>query len=195
MSVAVTNGLPPALDGELVDPITLAEQAMRESLDDHVLDLRNLLTRESQRRAMLEHLLAQAKEHERRIAKAILVLDGDSAQSPATPTSTASPTNGRGKAKRPLSKTDWTISEGRVAQVLADLERWQGEHPGEGITPTQFQRWMRAQGQGAGVETLMRAFVKLRERELIRVAGRTRGGGTLYALMPRAADEDTQHAG
>jgi hypothetical protein len=54
----------------------------------------------------------------------------------------------------------------------------------------QFARVLREQyHERIGDETIARVFDVLREREIVRKAGVTRGGGILWALMPGAADD------
>jgi CRP-like cAMP-binding protein len=76
----------------------------------------------------------------------------------------------------------WTISDEKVAEVLTRFRELVSEstHRAGGITAG----FMAEKTPGLSPETARRALDRLREREVVRVVGPSRGGGLLFALMP-----------
>jgi hypothetical protein len=119
------------------------------------------------RREQLKAELAELSARERSIAQAIGALHGgQQVNAPAKPKPKATPKPGT-----------WTPSEERLKSLF---ELFVAE--GEPISPTQLA----AKTEGLGVETAGKGARILRDRELLRVAGGLRGGGSLYAVMPGA---------
>jgi len=174
------------VDGQPFDPIAEAERAMRRRIEDHAHALRAELTNASNARMDLERLLAVAKSNERKIARAITSLEND--DKPAAP-KLSKPE--RATSSRTLSKpNNWKLSEERIGRVQELLARYWGEGNGP-ISPTQFRTVVRERyDEPISTETCTRAFKALRDRELIRKAGKLRGGGTLYAPMPAVIDDE-----
>jgi hypothetical protein len=116
------------------------------------------------RREQLKAELAELTTREKSIAQAIGALH--SGQHAAAPAPKAKPKPGV-----------WTPSEERLKSLF---ELFVAE--GEPISPTQLAN----KTEGLGVETATKGTKILRERELLRVAGALRGGGSLFAVMPGA---------
>jgi hypothetical protein len=156
-----------------------AEQ-MSTAMDEQVGAMRGLLEDELKERTHLEQLLEASKERERRLAKAVAVLEGGVNQhAMRAPTQTSKP--------KPKKKDDWNVSAKTVERVLEGFTRyWNEEANGEPFTQTMLATWLTAQGQGIGGDTIRKAMGSLRDRELVRKCGTTRGGGILWAPMPDA---------
>lgn len=116
----------------------------------------------------LENELATAKQGRERYRRALQALTGGSEK----------------KAPKQPSGGSWRISDERVEFVLRRFKEVAPQRQGGMVTPTQLSDVT----DGISGETVRRAFEVLRQRELIRAAGNTRGGGQLYALMPEADD-------
>jgi hypothetical protein len=116
------------------------------------------------RREQLKAELAELSAREKSIAQAIGALHGGQHVSSPAPKAVKAPAK-------------WTPSEERLKSLF---ELFVAE--GEPISPTQLA----AKAEGLGVETASKGAKILRDRELLRVAGALRGGGSLYAVMPGA---------
>ena len=180
-SLAQTNGHAPPRD-----TFHDRDTHLAEVFESEIADLHEMLDDELKGRRELEVLLDRSKERERRLVRAIAVLEHGSAN--ATQTTTAKPkaaapkSQGKGAKK---SDGSWNIGESTVERVLQGFKDYAEAHPDQpSYTMTMVAAWMGSQGQGVGGETIRRAVNALREREQLRKAGTTRGGGTLYALMP-----------
>lgn len=84
-------------------------------------------------------------------------------------------------------KHGWVVSDERVEFVYNRFKELARELEGGLITPTQLSDMTK----GISGETARKAFDAMREREMIRLAGSTRGGGKLYALMPEDESDAT----
>lgn len=162
------------------------DRRLAEVLGDEINDLRSLLDDEIKGRDHLKSLLDRSVERERRITRAIAVLEGTNAQSAASKPTTAS------KPKPKGTKDSWTVGEETVERVrVAFLRYWDEQpEPQQPFTQTVLAAWMGEQGRGVGGETIRRVMERLRQREIVRVTGTTRGGGKLYAPMPGALNGD-----
>jgi hypothetical protein len=86
--------------------------------------------------------------------------------------------------KSPKKKSAlWAPSEDKIDMVWQAIREASAQGP-DPITQTTLVGEL-----PMGADTVRKAFEVLRERELIRVAGRARGGGKLWALMPASPDE------
>lgn len=157
--------------------------AMRDAMREQVSSMRALLDQELATRSHLERLLDESKQRERRLTRAVAALEGDS----------ISATHAVAKPKpQPKAKANdgWAVSDDTVERVWQAFQRYDAEIAhGEPFTMTSLARWMGEQGQGVGGETIRRAFAVLREREHVRKAGTTRGGGVLFTQMPSGQSE------
>jgi integrase len=133
-------------------------------------DLQELLEAEQHVRDELEDALAASRDREKALVRALSALQDE----PAAP---AAPTKAKAKAKQ---QTTPLVSEDKVERVLQALVTLSGDGP---VTRTQI-----VERTAIGHEAVRRALDLLREREAIRVAGRGRGGGILWAPMPVADD-------
>jgi hypothetical protein len=90
-----------------------------------------------------------------------------------------------GESKKPAPKKSqagrWTISDKKVAQVWEQVRRLDGTFTAASVAQDQ---------PGLSPESARRALALLRERELVRVTGTGRGGGTLLAVMPGAGEQE-----
>jgi integrase len=135
-------------------------------------DLQELLEAEQHVRDELEDALAASRDREKALVRALSALQDE----PAAP---AAPTKAKAKAKAKQQTTP-LVSEDKVERVLQALVTLSGDGP---VTRTQI-----VERTAIGHEAVRRALDLLREREAIRVAGRGRGGGILWAPMPVADD-------
>lgn len=124
-------------------------------------ELREHLAVEQARHAQLADELATVKARESSLAKALSALSNEAPAPPAPPKHGAS---------------GWVPSEDKVAAVFAAVLA-----AGEPVTQTQVATATRQAG-----ETTRRCMELLRERQLIRLVGTTRGGGRTFAAMPGA---------
>lgn len=149
------------------DDLAIHVQAVRARTQELTAELEVLLLEEEQVVEKLTTALAEGKARRDHLKKALEHLTGDSEK--YRPKKAAKDTG----TKKPVK---WEVSEDRVQKVLEGFRQ-----QGEPITPTQL-----AGKIGVTGETAKKAVDKLRERELIRYMGATRGGGSLYSLMPEA---------
>lgn len=133
-----------------------------------ISDLEVQLVEEQRALARVELVVSGYREREKRLAKAIAALKGE-------------PLGSGGKqndlAKREKTQPNWTVSEAKIEKVLAGLREYGP------CTAAHLSREI----EKLSPETARRALETLRERELARIAGKTRGGGTQYALMPETS--------
>jgi hypothetical protein len=177
-ALSETNG--PVVQQQLRHDFEVHAEQMSTAMDEQVGSMRALLEDELKERTHLEQLLEASKERERRLAKAVAVLEGGVNQhAMRAPTQTSKP--------KPKKKDDWNVSAKTVERVLEGFTRyWNEEANGEPFTQTMLATWLTAQGQGIGGDTIRKAMGSLRDRELVRKCGTTRGGGILWAPMPDA---------
>jgi len=152
------------------DDLAIHVQAVQARTQELTAELEVLLLEEEQVVEKLTAALAEGKARRDHLKKALEHLTGDSEKYRPKKAAAAAGKKGSGKAVK------WEVSEDRVQKVLEGFRQEQ-----EPITPTQL-----AGKIGVTGETAKKAVEKLRERELIRYMGGTRGGGSLYALMPEA---------
>lgn len=157
-------------------------------LDAHAAELRALLADEGARRDILEQLLERSKHRERQLTKAVQSLEL-AANHQAAELEARKP-GPKPAAKKPASGTNkatWTPSEERVQHIWQQFQRYASEVAnGEPFTQTTLATWMGGNGDGVASDTVRKVMGILRERELIRKTGTTRGGGTLWAPMREA---------
>lgn len=156
--------------------------AMASALDDQIASMRKLLADELSGRRELERLLDESKERERRMARVIAILDGGA----ATPAQAKAQATGKQRGAK-KGNGDWNVSDETVERVRMAFVRY-AETTDEPVTRTKLAAWMSQHDDGIGGETIRRATEVLREREIVRKCGTTRGGGGLYTLMPGVAD-------
>jgi len=156
------------------NPLVAHDRHLRDVLAAEVEDLNAILEEEIAIRRELEALLEASKLRERRIARAVAILIDEPAPAASKP------------APKPKVKAHdkWEVSEPTIERVWDGYRQYVAKHGNDPITRTVLGAWMTENGQGIGGETIRKAFDALRERELIRMAGTTRGGGKLWALMP-----------
>ena len=151
--------------------------AVAEQLDREIVEkcdgLRDLLESEQAIANRLQTILDQCEARAKRIRRALNALEGE--------------VPGRKPQAQPkqAAKTHkWNVSEEKVEQAYDAIVKAIDLNDGKPVTMTEARR---VEGSG-GHETYRQAIDILRDRERIRVAGKTRGGGTLLALMPEADD-------
>lgn len=123
------------------------------------------LAREQRLQAEIKGLLEASQARERGMRRAVEALTGPPPSKPGPKSRSA----GKGQG--------WTISESKVQDVW-DIIR---EQIGGPFTPPRITEY------GVSGEAVRRSLVVLRNQELIRVTGSSRGGGKKYDLMPGAA--------
>jgi hypothetical protein len=183
MSTTTTD---PARNGHSTDAPTLErtlatrDREVSAFLDEKIAELRDMLDVELEGRTELEALLDASKARERRITRALAVLEDQ-------PLNNHAPKQAAPAAAKPRDRkneNEWRVSEPTIERVLDAFTRYSVEHPAEPFTMTVLAAWMKEHGEGVGGETVRKAVHTLRDRGLVRACGTTRGGGTLYALMP-----------
>lgn len=153
------------VDGEAVDVVARITGELREAIEAEQLG-----------RAEYERLVSDSRVREDRLKRSLKALEGA----------------GGGKAEAPerrKSHATWSPSEKNIERVWTAFRALYADR-GEALTKTEVGAHMSEQGNGTSSVTLAKVFDILRERELVRPAGRTRGGGTRWAPMPR--DEEAQ---
>jgi hypothetical protein len=135
-------------------------------------ELRETIAAERVARIDAERLVADSRERERRLQRALTALAGER---PGV----------RAKSAAKSKTYKWTVSEERVQEALTAL-RTIGAQPASVSEVSALTH--------SSTETVRRALDVLRERELVRLAGHEKKRGsrgrrtTLYALMPGADD-------
>lgn len=145
-------------------PASDAAPSLDAQIEEHVSALDALLTPLRAERDQVKARLDELNTREKAIIHATAALRGGSRSAPPP-------------QKEPAKKGGWTPSEERLKSLF---ELFLAEP--EPISPTQLA----AKSEGLGVETASKGAKILRERELLRAAGKLRGGGTLFAPMPGA---------
>jgi CRP-like cAMP-binding protein len=170
-----TNGTAPQGAPVAWQPGEALERARhsREQLAD---SLRTLLADEERNYQALREAAEEARQRVDHLRKALDHLVAEPSRAAKAPAKTA--------PAKPQGTGTWEVSEERIAAVLAAYRQQT-----EPISPTVLAKTM----NGIAGETVRRATERLRERELIRFAGTTRGGGKLYMPMPEVPmDEEAQ---
>lgn len=174
-AVAATNGHAPVSP----NPYAQRDEHLSSGVAAEIESLRRLLDAELEGRAEIEALLDNSKERERRLARAIAILEHGSQTQQQAAAAAAKP--------KPAAKdtTNWNVSAETVERVReAFFAYYATEGEGEPFTMTTLAAWMGKNRKGIGGETIRRAFEVLRRDEIIRVCGTTRGGGKMFAPMP-----------
>ena len=158
------------LNGSTADATqALHEHAARAAQQREQLTggVRDLLTAEEAVVEELTELLRDAKSRRDHLHKALGHLLGETPAKPGP----------KPKAER----VQWSVSDETVQKVL---DGFLAET--EPITKTQLAAKIKM-----GSETMAKAIAVLRERDQLRMTGKTRGGGSEYVVMPdvRAASE------
>lgn len=149
------------------DDLRSSETSVIERIEEHVAALDALLAPLRAERDQVKAKLDDLNAREKAIIHATAALRGGSR--PRVQTQAPS---------RPAPKKgEWTPSEERLKSLFELMVR----QP-EPISPTQLAE----KTEGLGVETASKGFKILRERELLRVTGALRGGGSLYTVMDGA---------
>jgi hypothetical protein len=168
-------------NGHLADDLREAyadhERRQTSRIDDLVAELELDIMAEEHGRAELERLIADSRTREHRMRKALGALKGR-------------PLSHAARVERPTEpKRGWQPSDERVEFVLGRFRDYLAtDPPAEQRTKTALRKWMNAQGDRIAGETINRAMTALRERELVRVTGKARGGGDFIDLMPAGDD-------
>lgn len=142
-----------------------AASAASDPLDHVIAELEAMRAPIRARRDQLKAELAELQVREKSIAQAIGALR------PSQPATAAAP------AKPASKRGTWTPSEERLKSIFELMLK----EPAP-ISPTQLAE----KTDGLGVESASKGFKILRERELLRVTGALRGGGSLFTVMDGA---------
>lgn len=143
------------------------------SEDEVLADLRALTERERNEIEPLEALLSSKRAHLKQLERALAALSGEETPKPQAP-------KPKSRASRAMSG-GWQISDQRIALVWGLIRH---------RTDTFTVNRLSTDTPGISNESMRRAINVLREREYVRAVGRGRGGGTLVAVMPGAADRE-----
>jgi DNA-binding transcriptional ArsR family regulator len=162
LSTSLPNGHVAEFHSGAPSPPSVADR-----IEEHVRGLEELLIPLRAERDQLQAQLDALKTKERAIIHATAALRPAPRTPPSAPKAQA-------KAK---AKGGWTPSEERLKSLFELILK-----ESEPVSPTQLAE----KSEGLGVETAGKGFKILRDRELIRVTARLRGGGALYAPMPNA---------
>lgn len=149
------------------------EDSVVDPARQHIIDgLKELLQTESAHVMELRAALDEVTDRRDGYQQALDALTGD--PRPKRPAS-------RKKEERP-SADSWRVSDKKVAEVEQVIRGMvtKGE---ERFTAASIAKSSKVSPEGA-----RRALNVLREREVVRVTGSARGGGTNYALMAPAGD-------
>lgn len=159
-----SNGHQPV---ELAHVDTHAARAA-ERLAAQAQSLQELLTDEDAVQARLREALDESRARQHALQRAVAALTPKSRDDDA-------PTRGRppGKTKTRDSNA-WHVSAAKTDQVMQALVAY-----GEPVTGTRL-----AEGTSISPEAVRRSLTVLRDSGRVRLAGRSRGGGKLYAPMP-----------
>lgn len=167
MTAAAENGT--GLDGPaFVAPVPeLASQ--RHALDKMIRELGELIAEERANRVAAERAVLDSKERERRLLRALAALEGETTMQVAR------------KASGPRGGKigDWHISDKKCDDVFEKFCALVMS-TGKPTTPTMLAH----ANPGLSPESSRRALDRLRGEERVRLAGKTRGGGRLFDLMP-----------
>jgi hypothetical protein len=146
-----------------------ATPSVTDAIDEHVRGMEQLLVPLRAERDRVKAQLNDLNARERAIIHACAALRGNGGGSTPASAPKAKPTAG--------TKGGWTPSEERLKSLFELIVK-----EGEPVSPTQLA----GKTEGLGVETATKGFRILRERELLRVTAKLRGGGALFAPMPDA---------
>jgi hypothetical protein len=160
VSHANGNGSQPSL----LDDAAQAAEAAREFRYKMINQARDQIAAEEALREPYVEAITASQDRERDARAILRALKADDDAKPTA--------NRKGGGK------GWTISDAKVAQV------WEIIRAREDATFTASQ----LVAPGLSSESVRRSIEILRRQELLRRAGSTRGGGTLWALMPDARD-------
>lgn len=100
------------------------------------------------------------------------------------------PTQPKAKAKtapkaKPPGGSRYEISDAKVAEIERRVRELAPNAPmNKHEVRTMTAAWVANQTPGLSPEAVAKGFHVLREREVVRIAGKVRGGGTAFALMP-----------
>lgn len=130
------------------------------SMAEQIEELKALADAEAEGRAEVERFVDESRDREKRIRRAVAVLEGTTQTAPA-------------KAKPKPKGAAGRVSEANIAKVLAALRE-----AGQPLTRLQLAERSGVVSSGVGY-----ALVALRERELVRKAGKD-----MSATSPRKPD-------
>lgn len=141
-----------------------------ESVADEIAGrIRTAIAAEQARRAEAERLVDESRAEERRLQGAL-----DKLQPPA-----------RKRQSRAPGSHDWQVSDGKVEEVFRHFVELREQDPDARISAG----YLAEHTPGLSPESARRALYVLRERERIRISGKTRGGGVSWDLMPEGVTD------
>lgn len=157
--MAATNGV---IDSASVQELERQGRAQADSMDGQIASIRELVEREERVREALRIHTSACEDRLRRLKRALNALVDE-------PVSQA----------RPKPK-EWNISPEKVEQIYRLFVE-----AGEPRTPSQLAGPV----SGLSNESVAKALVVLRQDGRMRLVGKTRGGGRLYAVVPQMGAE------
>lgn len=138
--------------------------------------LQALIDEAERKQAKLRRELEDVTEELRPLKRALATLTGEPSTRPAS----------EKPPPKHKDRNDWQVSPQKVEQVLAAMVTVDGP-----VSPTQLAREVEGLSpQGAG-----KAIDVLRQQGRVRLVGKTRGGGRLYAVIEPPAEQPQVAAG
>lgn len=156
----------------------LAEQA-RKFTEATIQEARTLIEAERKTRAEYEQAVKDSVARERQLKRLLSALEASGKPKPATKRANA-------------SSKDWTLSEAKLERTQPIVLAFGLEHP-KGFAAGSVAKAT----PKLSPESTRRVIEAMRDRELVRPSGRTRGGGTNWKLTPegkRVATEASAEA-
>lgn len=144
-------------------------------IDSVATELREQIAKEQAGRAQYERLVEESKARERQMVKALAGLEGSRV------------TEAKPQPKRPgariksARRNDWTPSREKLIAVWHAVVDFAGENP-DGFSVGGVAKAT----PGLSPEVVMKSMLIFRDHELVRPAGKVRGGGIKWRLQPGA---------
>jgi hypothetical protein len=140
-------------------------------IDSVATDLRSQIAKERASRVQYERLVEESKARERQMVKALAGLEG----SRVTEAKPQRP----GTARSTKQRRAWTPSRDKLITVWQAVVSFAEEHP-DGFSAGGVAK----ANPGISPEVALKSMAIFREYELVRPAGKVRGGGIKWKLQP-----------
>lgn len=171
--------LTPSFDAPEPERADLEQTAARsyELLDAVAAALRSQIAMEQAGREEHEEMVRASKARETQLKRTLATIETRANAEEKREQ------RGRGSGERKgARRVEWTPSPGKLAEMWEVVLAYGREHAR--FTQTQLAD----STPGLSPEALRKGLVVFREHELVRVAGKVRGGGNAWALMPEAEE-------
>ena len=157
----------------LVLPLDMLGVRTSAFIDSVATELREQIAKERAGRVQYEQLVEESKARERQMVKALAGLEGSRVTEPK-------PVPQRpGTRIKSARKHDWTPSREKLIAVWHAVVSFADEHP-DGFSAGGVAKAT----PGLSPEVVMKSMVIFRDHELVRPAGKVRGGGIKWRLQP-----------